>query len=284
MTKITLLTLILHTTSLWALACDGILPPNKLYIPISNESEGLSKLQYDAVIDKVEKIYAPIVTGHEGVLVVNRDWPNGTVNAGTTRSGQGVYWNLNLYGGLARHRYMTEDAYALVICHELGHHIGGAPKKVISDSPDWSSTEGQADYWATLKCLRTVFQDDENHLEIREETVPPIVFKECKNSFPVKKESALCIRLAMAGKALSKISAVARRTDFPIFETPDPEIVRQIYEKHPLPQCRLDSYFQGALCPLALTSTVSQEDEMQGTCHPQNGDQTGMRPLCWYRP
>lgn len=282
MNKLTLLTLMLHTSSL--LACDGFLPPNDLYLPITDKSEGLSQLQYDEVINKVEKIYAPIVSSHEGTLLINRDWSNGTVNASTYRSERGTFWNLNLYGGLARHRFMTEDGYALVVCHEIGHHLGGAPKKIIGPSPVWSSTEGQADYWATLKCLRRIFQDEDNDSIVQEYDIPSKVFKECKSSFPDKKGSALCIRLAMASKALSRVSAVVRRTDPPQFETPDLAIVVQNYENHPLPQCRLDSFYQGALCPQNFTEAVSQEDELKGTCHPQNGDRTGIRPLCWFKP
>ena len=34
-----------------------------------------------------------------------------------------------MFGGLAGHETITTDAFALVACHELGHHIGGAQRK-----------------------------------------------------------------------------------------------------------------------------------------------------------
>ena len=147
-----------------------------------------------------------------------------------------------------------------------------------------SATEGQSDYWATLKCLRRIFKDEDNDSIIQNFEIPPLVYSECKNSFPIKKETDLCIRLAMASHGLTKISAVVRRTSSPQFETPDSAVVSQNYDKHPLPQCRLDSFFQGALCPQSFKKNVSQQNDLLGTCHPRSGDQSGLRPLCWYHP
>jgi Zn-dependent protease with chaperone function len=54
-----------------------------------------------------------------------------------------------MFGGLARDPLVTKDGFSAVICHEIGHHIAGAPRKGFS----WASNEGQADYFATTKCL-----------------------------------------------------------------------------------------------------------------------------------
>lgn len=40
---------------------------------------------------------------------------------------------------------MTRDGLALVICHELGHHFGGAPKSTVP-LKKWNSYKGQVDY------------------------------------------------------------------------------------------------------------------------------------------
>lgn len=46
-----------------------------------------------------------------------------------------------------------------MLCHELGHHLGGAPFK-----PDisWMSTEGQADYFSGSTCLKKIWRDEDN--------------------------------------------------------------------------------------------------------------------------
>ena len=276
-----ILVLMLQTSTI--LACDGVLPPNDLYFSPMDKNEGLSEIQYHEVIDKVEKVYAPVAKEYDATLIIDRKWSSGTVNAGTFREVKKKRWIINLYGGLARHPLITEDSYALVICHEIGHHIGGAPKKIIDEKIFWASTEGQSDYWATLKCLRRVLKKENNELVIKDFIVPPIVSSECENSFNSKKEHALCIRLAMAGQALSKISAGIRLAPIPEFDTPDSNIVTQVFDKHPVPQCRLDSYFQGALCPQSLRENVSQLEDKKGTCHFDDGYKAGRRPLCWYR-
>ncbi len=267
-----------------SLACEGFLAPNNLLLPPSDKNEGLSELEYEEVISKIERIYSPVARENNAVLKLQRQWVSPTVNAGTYRDERNKQWLVNLYGGLARHPFMTLDGYALVICHEIGHHLGGAPKKTLEERPFWPSSEGQADYWATLKCLRRIFKHEDNLEAIKDLVIPAIVSKECENSFTNKNLSTLCIRMALAGQAVSKISAAVRVRRNPEFETPDPSIVIQNFEKHPLPQCRLDSYFQGALCTKAVEEAVSQQDARRGTCHPENGFQMGLRPLCWYRP
>ena len=52
-----------------------------------------------------------------------------------------------------------------MICHEVGHHLGGAPfmPKYYEDYYLFrGSSEGQADYYATSNCLKKWFAE-ENH-------------------------------------------------------------------------------------------------------------------------
>ena len=255
------------------IACSGFFPENNLSIPISDKNEGLNQTQFEQVISKVENVYTDVIKDYGGTLVINRKWESPVVNAGALRSSDS--WQINLYGGMARHEEMTEDAFALVICHELGHHIGGAPKKIISGKRHWSSTEGQSDYWAALKCLRRVFENEDNEDSISQASVPPAVTEEC--------QTPLCQRIALAAQAISKINAQIRSAPMPDFSTPDLTRVMITDDKHPVAQCRLDTLFQGALCTLDWKKTVSQLYEGPGTCHPKEGYEKGIRPLCWYR-
>lgn len=256
-----------------------IVPENNLAIPTNHKGEGLSDLQYHTVIDKVESVYKPIVEGLGNKLTINRLWENSRVNAGATKKGN--EWIINLYGGYARHSLVTEDGYALVICHELGHLLGGTPQKTEAT---WASTEGQADYFATLKCLRKVFRQDNNVQYVTQLNVPTMVSEKCSKSFKTDWEIALCKRTSVAGLSVSAISADIRNTDIPAIETPDTAIVEQTFEDHPEPQCRLDTYFQGSICEVSSVNALSSKDESEGTCHQINGHETGVRPTCWFKP
>lgn len=260
------------------------LPPNNLSFPLYQKNEGLSFEEYDHALSKVERVYRPIARQYGGRLIVNRLWESATVNAGTLRETGTNNWHVNMYGGFARHPRVTVDGLSLVLCHEIGHHIGGAPKKKNSEGiPFWSSAEGQADYFATLKCLRKVFAHDDNVRAIGKIKVPSVVRRNCELSFKRPREAALCIRTSLAGLSVASVNAEGRRLATPQFEIADQSLVEETMEKHPHPQCRLETYFQGSLCRVSSMIPLSQANDVTGTCHLDKGHSIGIRPGCWYR-
>lgn len=260
----------------------SILPENNLVIPLRLHNEGLTEEQYNAVITKVETIYSPIILKEGKKLIMNKLWADPRVNAGTFKQGNNIV--INLYGGYARHPLVTEDGYALVICHEIGHHLGGLPRKIFQGNVQgWPATEGQADYFATLKCLRKVFRSDDNIAITRAQNVSPSVLKPC-SIFKRNWERAICVRTTIAGIAIAAISADVRRENPPSVETPDLGTVEATFDAHPDSQCRLDTYFQGSICQVNSTVPVSDKNEVLGTCHPSKKYLQGMRPTCWFKP
>jgi hypothetical protein len=186
---------------------------------------------------------------------------------------------------------------ALVVCHEIGHHIGGAPKKGQSSGEgggwwggqvgglSWPSNEGQADYFATLKCLRKAWNNDNNTEIVKTLNAPKAVVDVCSKRYRKNKvDSALCVRMAMAGKSVSDLFSVLGKLPATDFSTPDTKVVNSTDHNHPKAQCRLDTYYQGALCDINMNEDVSQTDEIQATCHPSLGYKIGTRPLCWFKP
>lgn len=262
---------------------EGILPENNLKIGIGAlNTSGINEAIFNQIIDRVEKVYQPIVASAGGTLKINRLWTDSTVNAYATRSGK--TWTVSMFGGLARHPEMTQDGLALVVCHELGHHLGGAPKAGIFFNR-WASNEGQADYFGVLKCMRNVFAHDSN---FPHDSVPAIVSDHCRKSFDRASEVSVCERSSMAGMSLGRLFASLRLNlndlAAPQFETPDPSRVSRTFNGHPAAQCRLDTYFQGAICDKPVTEDVSSTDPTAGTCSMEKGDAFGFRPLCWYKP
>lgn len=286
--------------ALSSLACDpngqkgfgGFLPENDLNIPVSKSNKGITETEFNAVIDKVEALYAPIVSNMGGTLKVDRKWSDGTVNAYASQSGK--VWNVAMFGGLARHETITADGFALVICHEIGHHIGGAPKKGgsgggwwggSSGGNSWASNEGQADYFANLKCLRKAFLNDDNAAIVANMNAPQKLLDACKQaSRGNAADEAICVRGAMAGKSVANLFSKLSNLPEAKFDTPDSKVVTKTDDNHPKAQCRLDTYFQGSLCEIGMNDDVDQKDEVRGTCHPSLGHKVGLRPLCWFKP
>lgn len=272
-----------------AMACTqdgkkGFVPDNNLKISaFTKRTGGITEQQFNAIIDKYESIYAPIIKTFGGDLTVVRNWTDPTVNAYAQQSGKD--WKVSMFGGLARHETITEDGFALVVCHEIGHHIGGAPKKVSPWSNPWASNEGQADYFATLKCLRRGWELDNNEEIVRNMTVPEALQKACSAQHLWNQEYFMCIRGGMAGMSVAKLfQALREATVEPKFDTPDPKVVTKTDDAHPAYQCRLDTYFQGALCDVSFHEDVSNSSEVNGTCHGTLGHTKGLRPLCWFKP
>ncbi|MBF0314512.1 MAG: hypothetical protein HQK50_13260 [Oligoflexia bacterium] len=248
-------------------------------MPVGVKNANITKEVFNKVITDVETIYVPIVSAKGGKLVVNRNWDDGTVNAYASRSGN--TWNVAMFGGLARHETVTPDGFALVVCHELGHHIGGAPKIRYNT---WASNEGQSDYFSSLKCLRRYFEFDDNVAVVAALNVPVAVQKACDEAHPNILDAAICKRSAMAGKSVGDLFVALSRGRAIEFSTPDRTVVTRTNDAHPAAQCRLDTYFAGALCEVDKEEDVSNTNVNTGTCTTANGQKIGLRPLCWYKP
>jgi len=269
----------------------NFLPENNLNIPVGMElSGGIDEATFNKVIDNISSFYAPIIQAKGGTLKVNRLWSDGTVNASATR--QGNTWVLNMYGGLARHSITTEDGFAMVMCHEMGHHLGGFPTSGgILGGNAWASNEGQADYFATMKCFRRVYADADNASVISAMNVPETMKSKCSESFKSTNEINVCLRESMAGQVLANLlwslsngqTSLAAKPQ-PSVDTPNTSVVSKTDNNHPEAQCRLDTYFNGSICPVSYTEEFGKKDAITGACATEKGDKFGYRPLCWYKP
>jgi len=193
---------------------------------------------------------------------------------------------INVYGGFAKHYLMNEDGLALGLCHELGHVLGGAPfRGFLRNEADYA-VEGQSDYFATLKCMRRYLADQNNRDYVARIEVDPLVRSSCDEVFGDSEDAFICMRSAMAGKILAQLfntSPVFFKKNEPVaFNTPDQTVVSKTMIMHPHAQCRLDTYFQGALCAVDVEDDVSFDDLSQGVCNQELGYQVGNRPQCWF--
>lgn len=262
---------------------EGIFPENTLYIPdhpslISHVTEA----EFNESIVRAEKIYAPVFAAQGRVLKVVNKWKDGTVNAYAKRKGN--VSEVHMFGGLARHTKMSRDGFELVICHETGHHLGGAPKvKLLIPIHKWGSNEGQSDYFATLKCSREMWKSDNNEAILALMEIPATVTERCQKGFDKTLDIQICKRAAMAGKALGDTLADMNKLPMTDFDTPDTKVVSRMTHTHPKAQCRLDTYFAGAVCPVAKEDPLSDTDATVGTCSEESGDTLGIRPRCWYK-
>lgn len=245
------------------------------------EESHISKKDFNRLIDSVKKVYIPIFKKQHLNFRIESQWDDNQMNAYAGVRGYDRF--ILLTGGYARHKFMTKDAFLTVICHEVGHHLGGFPKK--STNP-WSSSEGQADYFSTLKCMKEVLKGDDENQKIAESlSLPEDVKKECKFQFPFADDYRICLRSAQAaedhGRVIADIDSKGHDSDVSLL-TPAAEVVRSTNLKYPSAQCRLDTKYQGALCNVLASRKLDDDDETKGTCHFNNFHIVGNRPACWF--
>lgn len=87
-------------------------------------------------------------------VVLDAQWESPYFGAGIAYYDN--YFYMKIFGGTTRVEGMTLDAYAALVCHELGHIIGGAPYQTFNGA-EWSSSEGQSDFFAASVCLPKYF-------------------------------------------------------------------------------------------------------------------------------
>lgn len=237
---------------------------------------GLSEEEYNQVIDRALAVMTPEIKKQlNKKLLIEKDWSNATVDAYATRDDQNNPVVV-MSGGLARHPLMTKDAFLLLVCHEIGHHLGGAPKILRGNSGlrGWSSAEGQADYYATSKCLPLfyktgidvkVFDNDQEAGDYK------TALSKCRDN--------TCARIVLAGLSVSKVFAsLVSGMSEPQLQLNDKTQVQKTIYTHPNPQCRLDTYFSGAICESGKDIPFDLNDPKVGACT----SDIGARPACWY--
>ncbi len=280
-------------------ACD-LVPRNNLRIPDDGRStrSGVSRARFAQVLSAAIAVYEPVFRSRGEKLIVRGLWGNPDLNASAypgrdpievleRGGGSGEvdmrFRRVDIYGGLARHPEMTADGLLMVLCHEIGHHIGGLP--VAGGS--WSaSNEGQSDYFAAAKCMRKVLEKVDNVAAASRMPVDASVRNKCMAAHQRDaKEAALCVRTSMAGLALAKVLSDLGGDGRVGFRTPDRSVAAQTDNAHPAAQCRLDTYLAGALCRVSHESDLSFESPLKGACVPERAtNSSGIRPACWFNP
>lgn len=110
----------------------AIIPENDLNNPpvLIKDFDTVSEHDFNHITNLLHKLYAQDIEEKSGLkFVMITDWQDGTVNAYATRSVDA--WNVHINGGIARSKGMTDDGFALIVCHEIGHHLGGAPRTFL---------------------------------------------------------------------------------------------------------------------------------------------------------
>ena len=95
----------------------------------SSAAGGIQKQRFEQIIDLVQDLYEPEFQNRQKRLRIMDYWESERLEASarTDMDTEGLLVVITVTGGLARHDMITEGAFALVICHEIGHFLAGLP-------------------------------------------------------------------------------------------------------------------------------------------------------------
>lgn len=157
---------------------------------------------------------------------------------------------ITITGDMLKIKGFDQDAAAIVLCHELGHGIGGAPYKDIPDEEgELASTEGQSDYYAARHCLPKIWkalpQKPKSIVHI------PVAQKKCGVRYAKNPEQKQhCLRTFAAMRGFQKLRLARSENVSVSFEAQDKSevsILDLTSHYYPSAQCRLDTLMAGAL-------------------------------------
>ena len=244
----------------------SFMPENNLYLYDNYFSANMSEQEFDSIINDAQAIYEPIVQRFGARFLIERDWNDSTVNAYAYQENGG--WFVKMFGGMARRQEMTADGFRLVVCHEIGHHLGGFPQY----QGGWASNEGQSDYYAPHVCFRKMMERKTDPLGY----VEPKINADCDGFWKNSQNRYICKRGMMGGLSLAKLLGALGNTRVDI-NSKDRTVVSRTSDAHPAAQCRLDTMVAAALCKNSWNDGVIARSASQSySC--------ANRPRCWYAP
>jgi hypothetical protein len=269
-----------------------------VYKNLKQGPANMNEQQFQQIVQNVQSQFEEVVKFHGGRLVINGDWKSTRLNAAASQSFGS--WKVVISGGLARRPELSPDGFTLILCHELGHHLGGFSfaQRRSPLSGAWAANEGQSDYFASQVCARKLwFQDLALNTSFRQ-SVSPFVKKNCDQVWQKASEQNLCYRIAAAVQSLGETMAALSSRTVPQFDTPNLTEVESTNDSHPEIQCRVDTGFQAALCPVAfnlniipgkkvpagISSLQAEEQAAQNSCLVAKDFELGRRPACWFKP
>lgn len=212
------------------------LPPGSANVSALTESD------YTTVVSKfLMRYFNKVYTATGKPLVIPFEW-NSPYFAAFAESKEG-YMKISLWGGVARAPGASKSVLAAILCHELGHILGGEPRQTIPGA-EWSSIEGQSDFYAAAVCLPDFLRA---HPEFA-----PVVSPEAEQVCQRNKDCGVVLQTGLDTVRFLQAYSYREFTPVSIFHSEKPA-EKLILNTYPSDQCRMDTFIEGARCQLGVT-------------------------------
>ena len=209
----------------------------------------------------------------------------------TWRKEGGRVWEFHFYDGVLKTNKISDDVLSLIVCHELGHHLAGYPFK---DDSNWSSAEGQADYFSTHACAPRLWREAHALNASFSTKISASMRNKCDDSFSAQPRRDLCYRTVFAVDTMRHYEGRHLKV-LPSLDKPDPTSVSQTFTRHPAAQCRIDTQLAGAFCArefdfssvpghlgVGRNTVEAERDAASSHCEEASLPYLMHRPRCWF--
>lgn len=242
----------------------------------------VSEVDYQKITNALSSIYGKKIEEHTGHLKFTLKQSAQAPNAYAAKNSDGT-WEVTVISTLLSLTEQTKASLGIILCHEVGHFLGGEPyvvgiqmtPAVRSRAPKKMSCEGQADYFATSECMKALVLKLPDLFSDNDGLLNPMVNQYCDESYLEKNESHLCSETLIASyqatliykKIMELINVPA--SFFGRMENESTDRTLNIVGEYPSLDCRYETFIKGALCSSPDGSGCN--------------DLKWTRPACWFQ-
>ena len=184
-------------------------------------------------------------------------------------------WEVTVTDSLLSLEEQTKSTLAIILCHEVGHFLGGEPyvvgiqltPAVRSRAPKKMSCEGQADYFATSECLKTLTQKIPNLFSDNRGILNPLIAQECNQNEACLESMAASHQTVLVYQRILKEMNIAEGFFGRLNNDRTDRVLNSVGE-YPSLDCRYETFVNGTLC-----SGLSENECL---------DAKWARPACWF--
>lgn len=225
--------------------------------------------------ERIQNIYDREITSSNANLKIVYDLSS-PIKGAFAKNDRHNNWQITVHGGLIEHPKMNYQAMGLILCHEVGHFLGGAPyvqgrqltPTFITRAPKNMSAEGQADFFATADCGKKIFAEvklDEDYSDLPKESLDL-----CDGT---QLDERLCLQLIKTSKRVidiytdivSEIDGISyKEVSYVKKDITQTDRTLVYVGEYPGLQCRLDTMLAG----ISFDKDEKKEE---------------LRPGCWYK-
>lgn len=216
-----------------------------LYSLSSWSLDTMDKVEFEKTIETIFKIYHSELSEKFDSISMNVNWDGKTPNASVSRKdGQlRVYFD----GEFVRKHQLNAPAFAITVCHEIGHVLGGEPR--VYPSKKYSS-EAQSDYFAASECLPRYYKTLKNPT-FKKATLSQELASKCQSEYCQWAMSALERELVIYGEEASLLKE-------------DTKVVKYTnMNDYPSAQCRVDTIARAILGDERPRCWFNEEQEIK---------------------